>query len=286
MSTVNVFLPNEPDDHVQHLTAFAKGVEESGDQVQIFPLDEGYKSCDVAVVFGMGKRQVPTSHPRGAIIYEHRFRERKPIVLMERGFVKRGEYYGAALDGLNGLGYFGNAGSPSDRWDALGVEIKPWKPKTPEGHILVCGQVPWDASVQHTDHMAWCQHTVKKIQAIMVQNDITTREVRFRPHPEVKHLDYDMPVSINAWEDDLENCHAIVTFSSTSSALAVLEGIPIFSMDAGSIAHRISNTALTPELIENPVWYEREQWAYDLAYAQWTAEEFETGQAWRQLRDE
>lgn len=277
MSIVNVFLPTEPLDHGIHLEAFAKGVEAQGDQVNRIPIEEGYKSCDVAVVFGMGKRQVPTSYPRGEIIYEHRYRERKPIVLMERGFVKRGEYYGAALDGLNGLGYFGNANSPSDRWDALGVEIKPYRTGN---HILVCGQVPWDASVQHTDHMAWCENAIKKIQSM------TSREVRFRPHPEVKHLDYGMPVSINTWEDDLEDAHAIVTFSSTSSALAVLEGIPIFSLDPGSIAYNISNTTLTPELIESPVQHKREQWAYDLAYAQWTADEFETGQAWKQLRDE
>tara|TARA_Y100000310_G_scaffold160700_1_gene160539 strand:- start:4239 stop:5084 length:846 start_codon:yes stop_codon:yes gene_type:complete len=280
MSIVNVFLPTEPDDHVLHLKAFAKGVKKSGDQVNLTPIEEGYKTCDVAVVFGMGKRQVPQSHHRGAIIYEHRFRERKPVVLMERGFIKRGEYYGAALDGLNGLGYFGNANSPSDRWNNLGVKIKRYRDPDEGDHVLVCGQVPWDASVQHTDHMAWCFNTVERLQLM------TKREIRFRPHPEVKHLDYKMPVSINTWEQDLLDCHAIVTFSSTSSALAVLDGINIFSMDAGSIAYPISNKELTPELIEDPVQYDRKQWAYDLAYAQWTAEEFETGQAWRQLRDE
>lgn len=278
MSTVNVFVPEEPEDHVTMLTAFSKGVRESGDQVNLVPLSEGYKSCDVAVVFGMGKRQVPSSHARGAIIYEHRFRERKPIVLMERGFIKREEYYGAALDGLNGLGYFGNENSPYDRWEKLGVEIKPWRQRGE--YILVCGQVPWDASVQHTDHIAWCKGIVNRIELYSIM------PVRFRPHPEVKNLDYDIPVSILPWEDDLAGAHAVVTFSSTSSALAVLDGIPIFTLDAGSIAYPIGNKIITPEVIGDPLRIEREQWAFDLAYAQWTAEEFETGQAWRQLRDE
>jgi len=277
MTTVNVFLPKEPSDHVLHLEAFAKGVEKSGPQVNLIPLEAGYKDCDVAVVFGMGKRKVPASHDRGVIIYEHRFRERKPIVLMERGFIKRGEYYGAALDGLNGLGYFGNEGNSRDRWDKLGVGIKPWRNKG--DYILVCGQVPWDASVQHMDHIRWCRETVAYVASV------TNKKVIFRPHPEVKNLDYGMPCSIQSWEDDLAGAHAIVTFSSTSSALAVLEGIPIFTMDRGSIAWPIANHSLTEELLENPVKADREQWAYDLAYAQWTAKEFETGQAWKQLWD-
>ena len=276
LPSVNVFLPNEPEDHVKHLRALAKGIP----QARLLPIEHGYSPCDIAVVFGIGKRQVPASHARGAIIYEHRFRERKPVVILERGFVDRENYYGVALDGLNGLGYFGNANSPPDRWKKLGTEIKPWRTKPKNAYILVCGQVPWDASVQHTDHIAWCQETVARIEGLEMP-------VRFRPHPLVKgKVNFGLDESDREYEEDLAGASAVVTFNSTSGALAALEGVPIFALDPGSIAYPIANHEITRELLENPDRKDREQWAYDLAYAQWTAEEMETGQPWRQIVDE
>lgn len=268
--TVNVFVPKAPEDHVLHLNALAEGYPGA----KVLPLDGGYAECDIAVVFGVGKRAVPSSHKRGAIIYEHRFRQKKPVVIVERGFVRRDFYYGVALNGLNGLGYFGAGNNPSDRWDALGVEIKPWRGGD---YILVCGQVPWDASVQHTDHVAWCKNTVDFIKSK------TSRPVRFRAHPDVQDYDYGIPSSKDSWEDDLAGAHAVVTFSSSSSSMAVLEGVPIFTLDPGSIAFGIGNKEITEESLEFPPRYAREQWAYDLAYSQWTADEMRQGLPWRQI---
>ena len=268
---VNVFVPTEPADHVKYLHALAKGIPGA----KILPIENGYSPCDVAVVFGVGKRQVVSSHARGAIIYDHRFRARKPVVIIERGFVNRAEYYGVALDGLNGLGYFGNQDSPPDRWEKLKTEIKPWK----DGgdYALVCGQVPWDASVQHTDHMQWCVDTYNQIEALGCP-------ARFRPHPDVRgKVDYGLPEHDTTFEEDCVRARCIVTFSSTAAALAVLEGIPIFALDPGSIAWPIATTELTKEFLEKPPMVTREQWAYNLAYAQWTAEEMESGQPWEQL---
>ena len=272
--SVNVFLPQGPEDHVKHLHALAKGIPGA----KTLPIENGYSPCDIAVVFGVGKRQVPASHARGAVIYEHRFRERKPVCILERGFVRREEYYGVALDGLNGLGYFGNANSPPDRWEALDWPIKPWKKGGK--YVLVCGQVPWDASVQHTDHIAWCKNTVARIEGLGIP-------VRFRPHPLVKgKVDFGIEEFDTSYDEDIEGASAVVTFNSTSGALAALDGVPLFALDPGSVAWPIANHELTKELLENPVKHEREQWAYDLAYAQWTAEEMETGQPWRQIVDE
>jgi hypothetical protein len=268
---INLFSPKEPIDHVVHLAALAKGYPGA----QVLPIEAGYADCDIAVIFGVGKRAVPSSYPRGAIVFDHLLRAKKPLVVLERGFVKRDEYYGVALNGLNGLGYFGPKGNPSDRWDALGVEIKPWK--SGGDYILVCGQVPWDASVQHTDHVQWCQDTVATIQS---RTDIP---VRFRPHPETADFDYGLEPSAASFDEDVANAHAIVSFSSTSAALAVLEGVPIFTMDRGSIAWDVGNHVLAKELLEHPHKPEREPWAHDLAYSQWTVAEMEAGLPWGRI---
>jgi len=272
MTTVNVYLPREPEDHVKYLKALRQGIPGAN----LLPLEGGYRHSDIAIVFGVGKRQVPSSHARGAIIYEHHFRQKKPFVVVERGFIRRDEYYGVAMNGLNGLGYFGKTGQPSDRWDKLGVEIKPYSLKGAGDYILVCGQVPWDASVQHTDHPAWCQDTVQKITALGLT-------VVFRPHPLAKSFDYGIPSSARTFEEDLAGARAVVAFNSTSSALAVLEGYSIFAADKGSIAYPIANTELTAELLSDPVQYDREQWAYDLAYGQWNEEEMKSGECWEHL---
>jgi hypothetical protein len=267
---VKVFAPTEPADHAQALTALSEGIPGA----ELHRLEDGYVECDIAVIFGVGKRRVPASHARGVIVYEHRFRERKPIIIVERGFVKRDDYYGVALDGLNGLGYFGEKGCPSDRWDALDTPIRPWQ--TGE-HILVCGQVPWDASVQHTNHVEWCQSTCEKIKGL------TDRPVRFRPHPQVADFDYGIEASTGPLEDDLKDAHCIVTFSSTSGALAVLDGIPLFATDPGSIAWPVANQTITAELLEKPELKDRDQWACDLAYSQWTYDEMREGLPWVRL---
>ncbi len=269
--SVNVFVPDEPADHVKHLNAMAKGIP----QARILPLKNGYSPCDIAVIFGVGKRQVPASYDRGAIVYEHRFRERKPIIILERGFIQRDKYYGVALDGLNGLGCFGNANSKPDRWKKLKTKIKPWRNGE---YFLVCGQVPWDASVQHSNHTKWVQDTIKLVESL------TDAPVYFRPHPDVKgKVDYEVPERDTTWEQDLAGAKAVITFNSTSSAMAILEGIPIFAADPGCIAWGVATHEITKEALANPPMLDREQWAYDLAYAQWTAEEMETGQPWRQL---
>ena len=277
MSTVprvNIFLPTQPSDHVNHLTALADGIPGAN----LIPIEAGYVACDIAVVFGVGKREVIAAHPRGAIIYEHHFRRRKPVVIVERGFVDREQYYGVAINGLNGMGDFFNEDSPSDRWDALKRPIKSWRETDKDKYILVCGQVPWDASVQHTNHPAWCRETVETIRGM------TDRPVRFRPHPLTKSFDYGIEASQNTFEEDMVGAHAIVTFSSTTSCLAVLEGIPIFCMDKGSMAYDICNRILDPGFLELPVLYDRDQWAHNLAYAQWNVEEMRSGVVWDRLK--
>jgi len=278
MYEVGIFRPLDgPWDHSSFLTSFARGVKEKGDNARVHNLEEGYQDCDVAVVFGLPKFSVPASWARGSIIYEHRYRRKKNVLIMERGFIKRDTHYGVALNGLNGLGDFGSKDSPADRWNRLGAEIKPWRPPNEDGYFLLCGQVPWDATVQHTKHAQWCQAAFKAIQG-------EGHKVRFRPHPDVKEYDYGLEASKASWEEDLDGANAVVTFSSTSSALAVLEGIPIFALDRGSIAYQIANQELSPETLAVPGLAFRDQWAWDLAYSQWTEEEMAGGQPWEQLR--
>jgi len=61
---------------------------------------------------------------------------------------------------------------------------------------------------------------------------------------------------------------------------SVIEGVPVFACDKGAMSLDVSNDIID---LENPKLYNREQWAYNLAYTQWTREEMVEGLPWKHL---
>ncbi len=231
--------------------------------------DWRYDPSDIAVVFGVYKSKVPISIPRGVIIAEQKKRELDTIIL-ETGYINRGDdelcHYAAGFNGLNGRADFRNANSPDDRIRKLGPTLSPWR--TDGKHILLCGQVPWDASVDHINFIDWLDKTKAKLATL------TQRPVRFRPHPCISKPDMSL-------DEDLEDCWAVVTFNSNAAVDSAIRGIPVFVDDDGSMACEVANRDLSN--IESPSIPERQQWLNDLAYSQWTPSELREGLAWKHL---
>ncbi len=265
-----LFAPQFPRDHVTALRAFSTGLTAVG--IEHFCTSLVYKPCEVAVLFGVGKKAVPASWARGKIIALQDEAEGR-ILILEKGFVKRDEYFHIGWDGLNGRADFNNEGMPPDRWNKLVTDLLPWQDDQPERPVVVCGQVPWDASVQHTDHILWCQKTMALLRSI------TARPLIFRSHPATcGQVDYGVAgasVSTKSFDEDLENAHAVVTFNSNCAVEAAIRGVPIFVSDRGSMACEIANWELSD--IEHPNKPPRNQWANDLAYTQWNIEEIVRG---------
>jgi hypothetical protein len=88
-------------------------------------------------------------------------------------------------------------------------------------------------------------------------------------------------VSTQPIEEDLKGAHAIVTFNSNAAVDAVIAGIPAFAMDQGSMAWDVTEHDLAR--IEQPIRPDRDQWAAELAYTQWTQDEMARGWAWHHL---
>jgi hypothetical protein len=239
--------------------------------------DFRYEPADVAVVFGVFKRKVQSSWPRGEVIAKHK-EAGSTLVILETGYINRGaewhNHFSAGLNGLNGRADFKNKNSPADRFQKLGVEVKPWK--SSGEHIVLCGQVPWDASVDHVEIYPWLLGVVAKLQ------ELTTRKIVFRPHPlapvaPINGTEY----SKRTLQEDLVNAHACVTFNSNSAVEAALSGVPVFAFDEGSMALPVANRVLSD--IENPKTPDRTQWLNDLAYTQWTPDEMRNGETWAHL---
>lgn len=234
--------------------------------------DRLYRPCDVMVIFGLVKKSFRKSWAKGELLKRHR----GPVIVVERGFVRRDEYWSVGLGGINGTADFRNAGSPPDRWEALGVECQPWRHK--EGPVIVCGQVPWDVTVQDSDHKAWCRATVGAVRQMGL-------DPIFRPHPYARKrgVDYgvDCPISDRLMAEDLERASAVVTWSSNAGVEAVIAGVPVIAFDKMSMAGPVAGRCLTA--LRGRVMPDRRQWAADIAYAQWNRDELRSGLAWRHI---
>jgi len=176
---------------------------------------------------------------------------------------------------LNGRADFRNQNSNPDRWAKLGVELQPWRRTGRDKFILLCGQVPWDASVEHIHMDQWLVESYRAIKSH------TDRRVYVRPHPKApKHL------RINGAEEhagpiNWDDVHAVVTFNSNIAVEAVVAGVPAFVDDIGSMALQVGNRSIAN--IESPWYPQRTRWAQELAYTQWTPQEIRNGEAWAHL---
>lgn len=273
MSACNVYLCGDST-HDRVLQAFYDGC----------PLDkslrrvEQYEPSEIGVVFGIAKRAVPYSQFRGKVISEQ-IRLRLKVIILETGYINRGDgesnHYAIGLGGMNGRADFRNQNSPADRWNKLGIEMRPWRGFHGDKYILLCGQVPWDASVEHVHMDEWIVESYRKISAR------TDRKVYFRPHPRALGRFRINGMEEHTGEIDWDEVHAVVTFNSNIAVEAVINGVPAFVDDNGSMALPVANRSITE--IERPWYPAREKWAQDLAYSQWNPQEMREGKPWAHL---
>jgi hypothetical protein len=268
---IRVYLSGDPV-HDRVLKAFYEGVDTEKKLVDGFQ----YEPSDIAVIFGVYKSKVRKSWSRGKVFRQQR-ENKKDVIVLETGYVRRGDgdshYYAAGFNGLNGRADFRNKSMGVERWEKLGVQLRPY---SKGGKVILCGQVPWDASVDHHNHPAWIQETAQKLKAL------TTRPIVFRPHPlaalpPISGIGY----STVPLEEDLKDAHCVVTFNSNSAVEALIYGKPVFAFDEGSMVWDLANRNLGD--IEEPKCPDRKQWAANLGFAQWTPAEMSEGLAWRHL---
>lgn len=260
--------------HDRAVRAFFRGLPEPKQLIRL----PYYEPSEVAVVFGVGKKAISTSLARGKVIAQQR-KNNLGVIVLETGYLNRGDgenhHYAAGWNGLNGRADFKNHDMPGDRAKLLGVELKHYREKGT--HIVLCGQVPWDASVQHTDHRVWIAATARGL------TKYSNRPVVFRPHPKVKSLPVEgVGFSKLSLAEDMIGAHAVVTFNSNSAVEALVAGYPVFADDPGSMVWGVCNKSIID--VENPKYPERRQWLDNLCYAQWTLDEMRQGKAWEHLR--
>jgi len=180
---------------------------------------------------------------------------------------------------LPNLANFKNKNSPPDRWEKLvsnqGLEMKPWRA---EGdNIIICLQRKGSFAVRDIDQIQWLKDTIKEIRKY-TNRKIVVRTKNSGIIPGIEGIKF------SGQDSYLYNAWAAVVMSSTIDIKLVLNGVPTFTMTNRAFTYSMGNQSLSD--IEQPVFANREQFFYDLAYAQWTIEEIREGAAWAHIKDE
>lgn len=243
--------------------AFAEGVQRHGIEArQCHPSDFSVEP-DVAVFW---------SHRRVNIIQRQRETGKDYIVLECPYFGPRGidtmQMCSAGWNGLNGRADFRNADSPGDRWKRHGPGLEQWR--APGEYALIMGQVPGDMSHAHADISAWYGRMVAEWGEIM--------PVAFRDHPKAAPYRCDVPKLNGPLDEALSQAVVAVTFNSNSGVDALISGVPVYAEDEGSMVYGVSS-----HRVGQIVFPDRRQWSHDLAYCQWTLDEYRDGTAWEHL---
>ena len=159
---------------------------------------------------------------------------------------------------------------PADRWAKLEYPILERKSGK---HILLVTPSEKPCKFYGIDRDEWVSETVDEIKKY------TDRPIKIRDKaPRQQRI-------TNTIFDDLNDCHALVTYQSIAAVESVLYGVPAFTM-APTAADPVCDKDLS--LIESPTVQDKDKiykWACHLAYGQFHVEEFKNGTAWRILSE-
>jgi len=215
-----------------------------------------------------------------------------PRLVMDTGFITSlnerenkfaltdSRYVAVGEDGIKRDANYYNENSPPDRWEKLNIELKPWRKNG--DHILVLGQHEKGVSVQDVDIVKWMTDTIFSL------NKLTSRPVKLRLHPNQTILpqgNYTIsnPKKNTTIVEDLENCWCVVAYTTNGAVDAILNGIPVVCCSPKNITYNISGT-LIYSVAKPYLSIGREQWCYNLAYAQWNVAEIREGLPWQHFR--
>jgi hypothetical protein len=208
-------------------------------------------------------------------IYQHYRRLNKPVIFVDAGVIQRSKTWRIWIDQQTDI--YG-VGHDASRRNFLGLEVRTWRY---DGRtILIALQRPDSNQWQRQPDIAsWT------LEVVRILRQHSQRPIKIRSHPRYPVcLKTDVVVStpkkITGTYDDfdfdeaLDDAWAVINWNSSPAVTAALRGIPVFT---GPESRAAPVATLDLSLIENPLRPDREQWANDLAWTEWTVEEIQQG---------
>lgn len=242
-----------------HQKAFGTGLQRCGWAVQYHGLSRTiYPPSELIVAWGV---RVLADGMLAKLKAEGR-----DIVVLERAYLgDRWEWTSVSRGGLlSGRATFATVNDDGARWrENFEHLMKPWKP-SPDGHVLTCGQLINDMSLRN------CPNVFEIYGNIRTYYRQRKRPVKFRGHPGADRI---MPHHMQSLEADLAGAYLQASYNSNTGVIAVLEGVPVLALDAGSMVYELA----THEIGEEPIFPDRTKWAHRIAWCQFTNDEMANG---------
>lgn len=250
------------------------------------------EEADCVVLFGIGGDS--------KVVWDASRRYRKLRILLDKPYMRQSRFSGpryylvrVSINASQPIAYFQKTKHPSDRWDVLGEQVLSYSGRL-DGPILFDGAsnkyVYWQG-LDGSDHRAvtdiekwhsWGQSTIDRIREYSKLNIV------YRPRPDDNPVAKIEGAVVSIGRDinhDLQCCRLCVSYGGNIGYGCVVAGIPHFAI-GDSIARPISETDWSkidePFIPSEEV---RKQWLSDLAYCQWTMDEFKSGAAWQYIRE-
>lgn len=255
--------------------AFQTGAILHGHECHIRRLTDGLEPCDWAMMVGV----------KSARLWQECLKAGIKPAMADKGYSrhKRGgwcEYWRISFGAHNPtLTTLTKCGYPSDRFDSLGFDVKPWRESG--NHILICGSSEKYHSFYGLDHPnRWAKRVVARIR------EHSGRPIIYRPKPSWKGAE---PIEGTIFSDSkqalsevLTDCHCVVTHGSNASFEAALFGIP--SVVLGEAVMR-PESSISLKDIEHPYMGNRQRIFNAVAYHQWTNAELANGEAFKTIEE-
>lgn len=201
-------------------------------------------------------------------------------IMLDKGYIrtrKEGsrvwEYWRVSVGAHHPVHTIDKPRHKSDRWDALGIDIAPWRTR---GYAVV---IAGSSEKYHDFHglphpTIWAADIAAQIRAIC------DRPIIYRPKPSwdgAKPIDgTEYSTGAESIVSALEGAAALVTHGSNACFEAALAGVPSIVIGDGILAP-ISSRKIAD--LENPLRLKRNQLFANLAYHQWTEAEMGRGLA-------
>ena len=261
---------------------------------------EGYKECDIAVIFGSWKlREKGTHQTRTSVATNARRFVCIETPLLNRVTDQENNYWRIGVNGyLNQDAHWPelSVAYAKSRLKSLDVTWNGWN-YNPDGHIVVALQLPGDASLRGADINDWAFRTILEIRKqtdrfVVVRNHPLSSQRAFADHEElarklllagVQNIKFSDGAEVS-WTDDLKDAYCTVTYTSGLAIDSIVAGIPTIACDSGNFAWGISShSAKEINKIKKANGEQVRAWLQHLVGCQWSTQEMSDGTAWRHL---
>lgn len=280
---------NKPLEH-KMADAFAKMAAKAGIEfrkIVTSDYDGPLEDTDIAVV--MGVKGISKT-----CIAEHRMLG-KTVIYIDKGYTRiksedpalSVKYWRISINAAQPLEYFQKIKRPKDRWKKTGFKVFPRQEKTGNRIIFAGSSQKYCTFNRLGDATQYAKTVIKRASKSIKDNDF---EYIYRPKPSWKEAveieGSTFSQSRCGIDVELRKAHVLITHGSNAAMDAIRYGVPTLVL-GDAIVKPIAMTEYSQ--LRKPTFptdEERFQLFYDLAYCQWTVEEFESGEAWETIEEQ